>query len=210
MRTRIKICGITRVEDEAYAVELGVDAIGLVFYEKSARAVTLAQAQKIVASIAPFVTTVGLFLDAAPKYVRQVLESIPLDLLQFHGDERPEDCFAFRRPYIKAMPMGSGINAMAYAAAYPDASGYLLDSHAQGAAGGSGKRFNWDLSPRDLNKPIILAGGLTTQNVAAAIDKIHPYAVDVSSGVESEKGIKDPTKMLAFVRVVKHVDNDQS
>ncbi len=206
MRTRVKICGITRSQDARYAVELGVDAIGLVFYPKSPRAVSPHTASEITHEIAPFVTTVGLFLDPARQYVRQVIESVPLDLLQFHGNECPADCGAYGKPYIKAVPMGTETNAVFYASTYPDAIGYLLDSHIPGGSGGSGTSFDWRLFPSDLDKPIILAGGLNAGNVAEAIRMTRPYAVDVSSGVERKKGLKDKEKMIRFMKEVHRVD----
>ena len=206
MRTRVKICGITRIQDAVCAVQLGVDALGLVFYAKSARAVSLKIARDIVAATGPFVTSVGLFLNADPKYVRRVIDAIPLNLLQFHGSEPPADCRAYDKPYIKAIPMGSNIDAYDYVLAYADAAGFLFDSHAPGKSGGSGERFDWNLLPQDLGKPLILAGGLNPQNVGDAIRVIKPYAVDVSSGVEADKGVKDTVKMAAFMREVRRVD----
>jgi phosphoribosylanthranilate isomerase len=149
---------------------------------------------------------VGLFLDPAQQYVRQVIEAVPLDLLQFHGNECPTDCGAYGKPYIKAVPMGAKTNAVLYASSYPDASGYLLDSHISGGSGGSGATFDWHIIPQDLDKPIILAGGLDAGNVADAIRTTRAYAVDVSSGVEREKGLKDKEKMTRFMKEVRRVD----
>ncbi len=206
MRTRVKICGITRIQDAECAVELGVDALGLVFYPKSARAVSLQTAREIIAVVAPFVTTVGLFLNADPKYVRRVIDAVPLNLLQFHGSEPPTECGAYGKPYIKAVSMSGNVETYDYVMAYADAAGFLFDSHTPGEGGGSGKRFDWDLLPQDLGKPLILAGGLNPQNVGEAIRITKPYALDVSSGVEADKGVKDAAKMAAFMREVRHVD----
>ncbi len=209
MRTRIKICGIREPEHARLAGELGVDAIGLVFYARSPRGVGPGEAAAVVAACPPFVTTVGLFLDPEPGLVEHVLEQVPLDLLQFHGDERPEDCRRYGRPYIKAIPMGEGIDARRYAQTYPDARGFLIDSHAAGAAGGTGRVFDWSRWPRGLDRPLILAGGLTPQNVGEAIRRAAPYGVDVSSGVESARGVKDPRRMAAFCREVRRADAEQ-
>ena len=209
MRTRVKVCGITRPEDAALASELGTDAIGLVFYAKSPRSVTLETASAIIEAAAPFVTRVGLFLNADPDYVQEVIECVPLDLLQFHGNESAADCQAHGKPYIKAVPMSNGFDPEAYTAAYPEAAAYLLDSHVLGRAGGSGVTFDWGLWPKALRKPLILAGGLTSENVGAAIRNTWPYAVDVSSGVEAAKGIKDAAKLAAFIKEVHSVNCTQ-
>ncbi len=185
---------------------LGVDAIGLVFYTKSNRAVSLRNAIQITRAIGPFVTTVGLFLDATRQYVRQVIDTVPLDLLQFHGDECPADCGVYGKPYIKAIPMGAETDAILYARSYPDACGFLLDSHVPGEAGGLGTPFDWDRVPANLGRPLILAGGLNARNIAEAIGRIRPYAVDVSSGIEFDKGIKDEKKMAEFMKEVRRVD----
>lgn len=205
MRTRIKICGLTRPEDALAAAQLGADAVGLVFYERSARWLSLHRACDIVAALPPFVTVVGLFLDAPVAVVEEVLASVALDLLQFHGAERQAYCTQFHRPYIKALPMGAGIDPLAYARAYPDAAGFLLDSNQIGQAGGSGRTFDWDLVPRALERPVVLAGGLHVGNVAEAIAATCPWGVDVSSGVEVMPGIKDPELMRVFVREVARV-----
>lgn len=209
MRTRIKICGITRPEDARLAADLGADAIGLVFYSKSPRAVTATAARTITTVLPPFVMAVGLFLDAHPEYIREVLATVPLDLLQFHGDECPADCGVYGKPYIKAIPMGGHANPVRYAAAYPQAAGYLLDSHALGQAGGSGQAFAWGRWPSQLSSRLILAGGLTPDNVAIAIGQTRPYAVDVSSGVEADRGVKDSAKMAAFISEVHRVNCNQ-
>jgi phosphoribosylanthranilate isomerase len=206
MRTRVKICGITRVEDAVRAVALGVDALGLVFYSGSARAVSPESAVKIIAATAPFVTIVGLFLNADTPYVKNIMDSVRLDLLQFHGTETPQECAAHRKPFIKAVPMSGSVDVQEYMAAYPEAAGFLFDSHSPGKRGGLGRCFDWKRIPGDLGKPLILAGGLTPQNVGDAIRGTKPYAVDVSSGVEANKGSKDPAKMAAFMREVHRVD----
>ncbi|TWE09728.1 phosphoribosylanthranilate isomerase [Pseudomonas sp. AG1028] len=202
---RSKICGITRLEDALAAVAAGADAIGLVFYAPSPRAVTIAQAQAIVAGLPPFVTTVGLFVDMPPREIEGVLAAVPLDLLQFHGDESPADCEALRRPYIKALRVRAGDDVAAQVDAYPGARAVLLDTFVDGVPGGTGQAFDWSLVPAQLSKPVILAGGLTPGNVAAAIAQVRPYAVDVSGGVEVSKGIKDAHKVKDFVRAVRGV-----
>jgi phosphoribosylanthranilate isomerase len=202
MRTRVKVCGITRIGDALAAAAAGVDAIGLVFAEVSPRHVSIEQARALCAALPPFVTSVGLFVDATPAQLREVLGQVPLDLLQFHGQETPEQCRGYGRPYIKAIPMRPGVDLAAQARRYADAAGLLLDAYSPGLAGGSGQVFDWGQVPRDVGLPIVLAGGLTPQNVAAAIRQVRPYAVDVSSGVEQDKGIKDPAKIVAFMRSV--------
>lgn len=197
---RSKICGITRVEDALAAAAAGADAIGLVFYARSPRAVSVAQARQIIAALPPFVTTVGLFVDAGREELRQILAQVPLDLLQFHGDESAEQCEGHGRPYIKALRVKAGDDVAAQVARYPGVAGVLLDTFVEGVPGGTGLAFDWSLVPSGLSKPVILAGGLTPENVAAAIARVRPYAVDVSGGVESAKGIKDADKVRAFIR----------
>lgn len=204
MRTRVKICGITREEDLATAVDAGADAIGLVFHRASARALTVSQAQALCRHVPAFVTVVGLFLDDEAAWVRRVLETVPLDLLQFHGTEPPDYCRSFARRYIKALAMG-GDGSPAAAADYPDAAGFLLDGHAPGELGGSGRGFDWARMPRETGRAWILAGGLRPDNVAAAVRAAGPYAVDVSSGVEQSPGIKDPERIIAFIDEVNRV-----
>lgn len=201
-RTRVKICGITRLEDAIAAAELGVDAVGLVFYPKSSRLVSPAGAAAIVAALPPFVTSVGLFLDADASEVRDVLAQVALDLLQFHGDEEPAFCASFGRPFIKAVPMRVGADVAAYAQDFKAAKALLLDSHGGGVIGGTGERFDWSKIPSRsrIGKPIILAGGLNPANIGEAVQQIQPYGVDISSGVESAKGIKDHTLMREFMR----------
>ncbi len=210
MRIRVKICGITRPQDARVSSDLGADAIGLVFYSRSARAVSPELARKILRVKAPFVIAVGLFLDADSTYIREIVDSVPLDVLQFHGNERPAVCGSYGRPYIKAIPMGTDVNVKAYAETYPDAVGFLLDSHSVGEAGGSGASFDWKKWPAGVDKPLILAGGLTPNNVRKAVLTTRPYAVDVSSGVEAEKGIKDKEKLAEFINEVHRVNCSQN
>ena len=202
VRTRVKICGITRAEDALEAVRQGADAIGLVFYTNSPRNVTLAQAAEIVSKVPAFVTVVGLFVDAEPAFIQEVLSSVKLDLLQFHGDETPSACRQYSRPYMKAIRVKNGTNLVQYAADYADAKALLLDAFAEGVPGGTGLVFDWSLIPQSLSLPIVLAGGLNAENVGLAIEQVRPYAVDVSGGVEASKGIKDAAKIAAFMRGV--------
>lgn len=208
MRTRVKICGLTREADVLAAAELGADAIGLVFYDPSPRAVGIEQARRLCAALPPFVTSVGLFVDAAPDQIRSTLARVPLDLLQFHGEESPEYCAAFGRPWIKAVRMRPGIDPQSLPELYPGAAGLLLDAYDPARAGGTGQCFDWDLVPPDLAPHIVLAGGLDPDNVAVAIRRVRPYGVDVSGGVEAAKGLKDRQKMVAFMKGV--FDGDQS
>lgn len=202
MRVRVKICGITRLEDALDAVAQGADAIGLVFYEGSPRNVTISQAAEIVNQIPAFVSTVGLFVNAESSFIREVISKVKLDLLQFHGDETASECAAFSHPFIKAIRVKSDTNLVQYAADFSAAKALLLDSYAEGVAGGTGQVFDWNLIPKKLAKPVILAGGLTADNVARAISLVKPYAVDVSGGVEASKGIKDVAKIAAFMQQV--------
>lgn len=199
--TRIKICGITSVDDAYAAVAAGADAIGLVFYAKSPRYVTLEQAAVIARAAGPFVTTVGLFVDPTPDAVNLALEHVPLQLLQFHGDESPAFCASFQRPFIKALRMSEGLDVSAIEREfiYAGASGLLLDSYSPAAPGGTGETFGWERIPETRVLPLILAGGLSPDNVAAAVKQVRPYAVDVSSGVEITPGRKDSAKIAAFV-----------
>lgn len=204
--TRIKICGITRVEDVIYAVHSGADALGLVFYGKSPRHVSVQQAVALADVISPFVTLVGLFVNPSAESVREVLRSVPLDVLQFHGAEEPDFCAQFGRPYLKAIRVKAGLDLVQYAADYSGAQGLLLDAFVEGSYGGTGTSFDWALIPHDLPLPVILSGGLHAGNVANAIRQIRPYAVDVSSGVEASKGVKDAVKMAAFIDEVNKTD----
>ncbi|HFE31931.1 MAG TPA: phosphoribosylanthranilate isomerase [Gammaproteobacteria bacterium] len=201
--TRIKICGITRPEDATQAARLGVDAIGLVFYEPSPRNVSVERVREILAVLPPFVTSVGLFVNATQAAVNAVLERVSLDLLQFHGDETPDFCAGFGLPWIKAIRMAEGVDLHAEAGRYAQARGLLLDAYHPALPGGTGEAFDWARIPADLPSPVILAGGLTADNVGEAIGSVHPYAVDVSGGVEAEKGVKDWGKMADFVAAVR-------
>lgn len=200
---RSKICGITRIEDALAAAEAGADAIGFVFYAKSPRAVDVRQVRAIIAELPPFVTTVGLFVNASRCELNEILEVVPLDLLQFHGDEAPQDCEGYHRPWIKALRVRPGDDLEAACKLYAGARGILLDTYVAGVPGGTGEAFDWSLVPERLSKPIILAGGLSADNVGQAIAQVRPYAVDVSGGVEQAKGIKDAAKIEAFMRAVK-------
>ena len=205
-RTRVKICGITRVQDAVCAAGMGADAIGLMLHQPSSRAVGLAQALEIRHVIPPFVTVTAVFLDEAEDWVAQVLHRLRPDCLQFHGCESPEFCESWGTPYIKAIPMGSIENAADYAARYRLAQGFLLDSNAAGRLGGSGDTFDWSRIPAHFDYPIILAGGINAANVADAITRVKPWAIDVSSGVETAKGIKDCGLIDNFMRQVRHGD----
>ena len=202
---RSKICGITRIEDALIAAEAGADAIGLVFYAKSPRAVSIQQARDIVAALPAFVTTVGLFVNASREELNDVLAGVALDLLQFHGDESPAECESYQWPYIKALRVRPGDDIAQLAAPYAKARGILLDTYVPGVPGGTGAAFDWSLVPSGLLQPVILAGGLSVANVQAAIEQVRPYAVDVSGGVEAGKGIKDAAKIRAFMQAVGRV-----
>ena len=202
--TRVKICGITRVEDMLAAALYGADAIGLVFYPGSPRHVSISQATMIMRALPPFITSVGLFVNAEAQAINAILQDLPLALLQFHGDEPAFFCRQFKRPYLKAVRVKPSLDLLQYAADYPDAQGLLLDTYVDGIAGGTGQTFDWDLIPAGLPLPVILSGGLNPDNVAAAIKHVQPWAVDVSSGVEAAKGIKDAAKIAAFMRGVKN------
>lgn len=205
-RTRVKICGLTRPGDARDAVLLGADAIGLVFYPPSARYVNPEQAAAIVAALPPFVTVVGLFVDAEPTWVRDILARVRVDLLQFHGDEAPDYCGSFGRTWIKALRMAPGLDLAGTLASYPGAAGFLVDAWHPDAKGGTGERFDWKRVPANLAGRLILAGGLTPDNVLEALRQLRPYALDVSSGVEAAKGIKDAGRMAAFLNTVHHFD----
>ncbi len=206
MRTRVKICGITRTEDAAAAAALGADAIGLVFYAGSPRHVEVARAAGIAAELPVFVQAVGLFVDAGAAEIAAVLGRVRVDILQFHGDEPPADCRRFGLPYIKAVRMRPGIDVRAEAERYHDARALLLDAYRPGVAGGTGTTFAWGEVPARPGAPILLAGGLTPENVAEAIRAVRPYGVDVSGGVEAAKGIKDAARMAAFFAAVRRAD----
>jgi len=202
MKPRIKICGITRSEDMQTAIAAGADAIGLVFYPPSPRYVDLSTAAGLARAVPPFVTIVGLFVNADPAVVRAALAALPIHLLQFHGDEDEAYCRQFDRPYVKAARVKEGVDLVQYAAAFPSAQAILLDAFVEGYGGG-GKVFDWSLVPDRLGKPIVLSGGLDTSNVGEAILRVRPAAVDVSSGVEATTGVKDAEKIRAFVAAVR-------
>ncbi|MDX9698006.1 MAG: phosphoribosylanthranilate isomerase [Rhodocyclaceae bacterium] len=204
-RTRIKICGLTRVEDVRCAVEAGADAIGLVFYPPSPRHVTPAQAAELARHVPPFVTLVGLFVNPEETAVRSVLDQVPLQMLQFHGDEPEAACRAFGLPWIKAARMRPGLDLLEFVSSYRSASGILLDAFVDGYGGG-GKTFDWSLIPERLDLPVVLSGGLDADNVSEAVRRVRPWAVDVSSGVERAKGIKDAGRIAAFITGVRNAD----
>lgn len=206
MQTRVKICGITRVQDGLFAAEVGADAIGLVFYPKSPRFVTSDQADSILQKLPPFITNVGLFVNPSSEDVLEIIGRVRLDLLQFHGEEPPEFCEQFGLPYLKAVRVKPGIDLVQYALAYSGAKGLLLDAFVEGTHGGTGQSFDWSLIPDQLSLPVVLSGGLNADNVIAAIRHVRPWAVDVSSGVEASKGIKDAAQMAAFMKGVRDAD----
>ena len=208
MAVKIKICGITSVADALTVSKSGADAIGLVFYPKSSRYLSIEQAVDICVALPPFISVVGLFLDASEREVNQVLAQVPLDILQFHGNESPEYCVNFSRPYIKAVGMLGLDDFDAYANQYSSCKAFLVDSHETGAAGGTGKTFDWKTLPVDYPKPIILAGGLNPDNIARAIQSTTVYAMDLSSGVETEAGIKSKAKITALMQEVKRVEHE--
>jgi phosphoribosylanthranilate isomerase len=204
-RTRIKICGITRPEDGLAVAAAGADAIGLVFYSESPRAVTIAQAQAIISVLPPFVTRVGLFVDASQQELDMVLDQVELDVLQFHGNESLLQCESAGKEYMKAVRVQGTADILAALEQYPSASALLLDTYHPNLPGGTGETFDWDKIPADLAKPVVLAGGLTAGNIAQAINAVNPYAVDVSGGVEQSKGIKSVDKIVEFIAAVSDV-----
>ena len=206
MATAVKICGITRVNDALAAARLGAHAIGLVFHASSPRNVTPERAADIVRSLPPFVTSVGLFVDAQAREIERVLELVPLNLLQFHGEETPAFCSRFRLPYIKAARVRAGMDLLQYAQLYEAARGLLLDAYVEGTHGGTGTAFDWGLIPQGLTLPLILSGGLTPDNVGEAIRRVGPCAVDVSSGVEASPGVKDARRIATFMKEVRCAD----
>ena len=207
-RTRVKICGITRPEHARAAAGAGADAIGLMFYEPSPRYVTRDRARAVCAALPPLVSIVGVFVNPAPREVEAVVEGLPVDLLQFHGEEPPELCAGAGRPYVKAVRVRTRDDVVA-AARYADARALLLDAHHDALWGGTGRRFDWNVVPGDAGHPIVLAGGLTPENVAGAIRLVRPFAVDVSGGVESAPGEKDPARMERFMKEVAGAEADQ-
>jgi len=202
LRVRTKICGITRVEDALCAINAGADAIGLVFYAPSPRNVTIEQAQKICAVLPPFITVVALFVDEQRKEIEKICQAVPINLLQFHGDESEKDCLGFTTPYIKAIKVRLGSDVKTAESEYKSAQAILVDTYKKGIAGGTGELFDWSLLPKEHKKPLILAGGLTPENIRKAIQTVQPYAVDVSGGVELKKSIKDHEKISQFIKEV--------
>jgi phosphoribosylanthranilate isomerase len=205
VRTRIKICGITRAEDARAAAQAGADAIGLVFYPASPRFLSLEWARQLATELPPFVSTVALFVNPAAAEVYTVLERVRPSLLQFHGDEDPVFCAQFGVPYIKACRVKPGVDLLEYLRPYAGAAGWLLDSHVE-EYGGVGESFDWSLVPTERTRPLVLSGGLSRKNVGEAIRRVRPWAVDVSSGVESSKGIKDAARIAAFIAEVRNAD----
>jgi phosphoribosylanthranilate isomerase len=206
MRTRVKICGLTRRADLDAAVAAGVDAVGFVFHPPSPRAVSIEGARDLCAGLPPFVTAVGLFVDASPEQIRATLDRVPLELLQFHGEEAPDLCASFGRRWIKAVRMRPGIELAAEQRRYARAAGLLLDTFDPARPGGTGRCFDWDRVPKALGPLIVLAGGLDAENVAEAIRRVRPFGVDVSGGVEASKGVKDHDKIRDFMQRVNDVD----
>lgn len=204
-RTRVKICGLTREQDVRAAVDAGADAIGFVFYPPSPRYIDPLEAARLCQSIPPFVTVVGLFVNEQPHRIAEILARVPLQMLQFHGDESEAECVAAGRPFIKAARMRPGLDLLTYAADFPRARGILLDAFVDGYGGG-GKVFDWSLIPARFDRPLILSGGLDAGNIAEAIARVRPAAVDVSSGVEAGKGIKDSSKIARFMAGVRNAD----
>jgi phosphoribosylanthranilate isomerase len=204
-RTRIKICGLTRESDVDTAVDAGADAVGFVFYERSARHVAVERAAQLARRLPAFVTPVGLFVNASPAVIAEAVQAIPQLVLQFHGDETPSDCAVARRPYLRAARMAPGFDLLDFAARYPDAQALLLDAYVEGYGGG-GKVFDWSLIPTDVSRPVVLSGGLHAGNVVEGILRVRPWAVDVSSGVEAVKGVKDPAAVRRFCEAVREAD----
>jgi phosphoribosylanthranilate isomerase len=206
MTTAVKICGITRHTDAQTATALGAQALGFVFFAKSPRNIPVVSAGNIVNALPPFITAVGLFVNPTAGEVESVLRDVPLNLLQFHGDEAPEFCAQFGAPYIKAVRVKAGLDLLQYAQVYRAARGLLLDAFVDGTHGGTGSTFDWSLIPAGLPLPVILSGGLNSENVGNAIRLVSPWAVDVSSGVEASPGVKDPQKIAAFMKEVRSAD----
>ncbi|HET7201407.1 MAG TPA: phosphoribosylanthranilate isomerase [Burkholderiales bacterium] len=207
MRTRVKICGITRVEDAQAAAAQGADAIGLVFYRPSPRCVTRERARQIVEATPAFVATVAVFVNPAADEVEAVIGECGVTLLQFHGEESPDFCAGFSRPYIKAARIRPELDLLKYLSPHTAARAWMLDAFHEDLWGGTGGAFDWGLVPRGMAKPVILSGGLTIANVADAVRRVRPYAVDVSTGVEASKGVKDAAKIAAFIGAVKREDS---
>lgn len=201
-RTRVKICGLTSIDDAKAAVDAGADAIGLMFYKPSPRYVPLSMAEQIIAKVGPFVTTTAVLVDMPAEEIKELLKRLPVQLLQFHGNEPASFCEQFERPYIKAIRMKPDLDVIAEMQQYSSAQGVLLDAYQPGVPGGTGESFDWDRVPQSSDKPIILAGGLKPDNVETAVKQVLPYAVDVSGGVESSPGKKDANKIQQFIKNV--------
>ena len=204
--TKIKICGVTCIQDAQAVASSGAQMMGLVFHDKSPRNVTVQQAIQLAAAIRPSMVRVGLFVNPGAEFVRKILQQVPLDVLQFHGEEAPQFCAQFERPYWKAIRVRPDTDLLQCAARYKDAQALLLDAYIEGTHGGTGSSFDWTLIPPQLPLPVILSGGLNAGNVAEAIQRVRPWAVDVSSGVEASKGIKDAAKVAAFIKEVNNID----
>ena len=209
-RTRVKICGITKIDHARVAAGEGADAIGLVFYRESPRYLSIRDAAAIAESLPPFVDAVALFVNAAERDIRAVLDAVEIDLIQFHGDETAEFCARFGKPYMRAVRMGAGVDLLEYAQRFSRAKALLLDAHVPGQPGGTGRTFDWSGIPRELPIPLVLSGGLNAENVGRAVREVRPWAVDVSSGVEGERGVKDPRKIIEFIRSVRREDGHAS
>lgn len=205
-RTRIKICGLKEPGHARVAAGEGADAVGLVFYRASPRFVTAEQAAEVAAALPPFVAAVGLFVNEGAEAIEAILERVPLDLLQFQGDETPEFCAAFGKPFVRAVRMEEGVDLVEWASRFSAARALLLDAHVPGSRGGTGQAFDWARVPRETPLPLILSGGLTARNVGRAVREVRPWAVDVSSGVESARGVKDPALIVEFIRSVQRED----
>jgi phosphoribosylanthranilate isomerase len=206
-RTRIKFCGVTRAEDALAAAALGVDAVGFVLTRRSRRFAGIERAREMRRALPPFVTAVALFMDDDISFVSEAVAAVAPDLLQFHGSEAAPDCVRYGRPYMKAVAMRDGLGDWRrLVGSHAQATGFLFDGHAAGEQGGSGRSFDWSLLPRDAGKPVVLAGGLTPENVGAAIRAVRPWAVDVSSGIEAEPGLKDIDRMRRFIAAVRTAD----
>jgi phosphoribosylanthranilate isomerase len=206
MRTRIKICGITRPQDAKAAVEHGTDALGFIFWPHSPRYIEPAKARAMVRDAGPFVVTVGVFVNPSREEVERAIQDAGISMLQFHGEETPDFCALFGRPYIKAFKVGQGPNLIKSTGLYENASGWMFDAFDDQRVGGTGETFDWNLIPGSLARPLVLSGGLNAGNIVEAIRRVKPFAVDVSSGVEVGKGIKDAAKIAAFIQGVRNAD----
>ena len=209
-RTRIKICGLRDPEHARIAAAEGADAIGLNFYPPSSRYVSIEEAARVASALPPYVTAVALFVNEKPRTIRSILERVPVDLLQFQGDETPEFCASFAKPFVRAVRMETGVDLVEYFRRFSRARALMLDAHVAGEAGGTGMTFDWSRVPREAPLPLILSGGLTRENVGRAVREVRPWAVDVSSGVEKSRGVKDPALIVEFIRSVRREDAGQS